>query len=458
MNGIYFDSPQTLAEAIGNVRCFADLGAELIAQQLFADAIGRLVRTDAQALIAELQGRIADLERLRGDGTTSDKYRADLSAKDGECKALHALCDERFEEIAELRAENERLKEGQEKLIFVRDDYKKQAHDYRARWASAIASGNAPAGAIEAIRAEFPLFDDAGLDQETHHCEWSVQNDRKRLHKLLAALKAQPSGVVPAALIEALKYYANGDHLLLADPDAWDTCSGEPINFLHDDAGTASVEDGSIAKAALDSLNSSPVSSGDPEKCSYQGDPRSPAELSLAGCNCVRFGEGNPHWPCKLHTPVSACGVDERAAFEAWYLGHFYMGDKQCGLEWLSTEPCGGYRHQHPAEQWIVWQARAALSPAGPRMGAGDIIRQIPTGYFNSDRRGQHAHREFVAREIERALSPAEQPGRVVAWRITGAGGLTVTPEYPKWAESDELLKIEALVLASAQQQNGVES
>lgn len=56
------------------------------------------------------------------------------------------------------------------------------------------------------------------------------------------------------------------------------------------------------------------------------------------------------------------------------------------------------------------------------------------------------------------ALSPAEQPGRVVAWRITGAGGLTVTPEYPKWAESDERLKIEALVLASAQQQKGVES
>lgn len=49
----------------------------------------------------------------------------------------------------------------------------------------------------------------------------------------------------------ALKFYADGDHLLLADADAWDTCSGEPCNFLHDDAGTASVEDGSIAKAAL---------------------------------------------------------------------------------------------------------------------------------------------------------------------------------------------------------------
>lgn len=53
------------------------------------------------------------------------------------------------------------------------------------------------------------------------------------------------------ALEAALKFYADGDHLLLADADAWDTCSGEPINFLHDEAGTASVEDGSIAKAAL---------------------------------------------------------------------------------------------------------------------------------------------------------------------------------------------------------------
>lgn len=70
----------------------------------------------------------------------------------------------------------------------------------------------------------------------------------------------QPRAVVPTALIEALKFYANGDHFLLADPDSWDTCSGEPLNFQHDDAGTASVEDGSIAKAALARLNSSPVS------------------------------------------------------------------------------------------------------------------------------------------------------------------------------------------------------
>lgn len=62
-------------------------------------------------------------------------------------------------------------------------------------------------------------------------------------------------------LERGLKFYADGDHLLLADPDAWDTCSGEPINFLHDEAGTASVEDGSIAKQFL-THQSAPATKG----------------------------------------------------------------------------------------------------------------------------------------------------------------------------------------------------
>ncbi|MDG9928516.1 MULTISPECIES: hypothetical protein [unclassified Pseudomonas] len=86
----------------------------------------------------------------------------------------------------------------------------------------------------------------------------------RRLRALLASRAAaklppppQPSPPSPhhsggvTELVEALEFYAQGNHLLLADPDAWDTCSGEPLNFLHDEAGTASVEDGSIAKAAL---------------------------------------------------------------------------------------------------------------------------------------------------------------------------------------------------------------
>lgn len=56
---------------------------------------------------------------------------------------------------------------------------------------------------------------------------------------------------VNARLIEALKFYADKNHLMIAAPDAWDTVSGEPENLLCDDAGTATVEDGSIARAAL---------------------------------------------------------------------------------------------------------------------------------------------------------------------------------------------------------------
>ena len=73
-----------------------------------------------------------------------------------------------------------------------------------------------------------------------------VTAERDALQALLTAADERAD-----VLEQALKFYADGDHLLLADPDAWDTCSGEPVNFLHDDAGTASVEDGSIAKAAL---------------------------------------------------------------------------------------------------------------------------------------------------------------------------------------------------------------
>jgi hypothetical protein len=50
---------------------------------------------------------------------------------------------------------------------------------------------------------------------------------------------------------DALQFYAEQRHFAIADEDAWDTVSGEPQNFWCDEAGTATVEDGSVAKAAL---------------------------------------------------------------------------------------------------------------------------------------------------------------------------------------------------------------
>lgn len=54
-----------------------------------------------------------------------------------------------------------------------------------------------------------------------------------------------------ADMLRALRFYARGHHFGLSNPDAWDTVSGEPQNYYCDEAGTATVEDGSIAAAAL---------------------------------------------------------------------------------------------------------------------------------------------------------------------------------------------------------------
>ncbi|PNG11915.1 hypothetical protein [Stutzerimonas stutzeri] len=43
---------------------------------------------------------------------------------------------------------------------------------------------------VEALENEFPIFDDEGLDEIKHHCEWALLQDRKRLHQLLATYRA----------------------------------------------------------------------------------------------------------------------------------------------------------------------------------------------------------------------------------------------------------------------------
>lgn len=52
-------------------------------------------------------------------------------------------------------------------------------------------------------------------------------------------------------LREALTFYAEKGHFILSDDCAWDTVSGEPPNYWCDEAGTATVEDGSIARLVL---------------------------------------------------------------------------------------------------------------------------------------------------------------------------------------------------------------
>ena len=81
----------------------------------------------------------------------------------------------------------------------------------------------------------------------------SVIELQEQIEGLINTLHDQQSRL--DAMKAALKFYAEGEHFVLSNEDAWDTVSGEPLNFLHHDDGFGEsegfVEDGSIARAAL---------------------------------------------------------------------------------------------------------------------------------------------------------------------------------------------------------------
>ncbi|MCL6470123.1 MAG: hypothetical protein I4O48_17660 [Ralstonia sp.] len=75
---------------------------------------------------------------------------------------------------------------------------------------------------------------------------------RRDAESLRAQADAGPvAKTLPLEVLDVLRFYAHGHHFGLSDDTAWDTVSGEPQNFWCDEAGTATVEDGSIAKALL---------------------------------------------------------------------------------------------------------------------------------------------------------------------------------------------------------------
>lgn len=70
-------------------------------------------------------------------------------------------------------------------------------------------------------------------------------------YELSLLVKVADLEQVNAKLKEGLQYYADGNHFIKINEDAWDTVSGEPHNFYEDESNTAVIEDGSIAKSVL---------------------------------------------------------------------------------------------------------------------------------------------------------------------------------------------------------------
>lgn len=151
------------------------------------------------------------------------------------------------------------------------------------------------------------------LVQRTDKADWpkwlavSDATDVVR-EQIAAVLAAQPAPVpvpVPPGWREALQFYADGNHFAIAADDAWDTVSGEPTNFWCDEAGTATVEDGTVAKMAL---------AGTPLPDEGDGTPGQPGPVPLTPLTdeqiAMWFRRGVGRWM----TPGTAFAAGVRSA------------------------------------------------------------------------------------------------------------------------------------------------
>jgi hypothetical protein len=118
----------------------------------------------------------------------------------------------------------------------------------------------APATAPEPVAWLAHYVGRSGMEQEYVSTDKNLADENDASGKALP-LYLHPPATAPDELEqlrkdsermrEALMFYAEGDHFTF-DRDAWDTVSDEPQNYWCDEAGTATVEDGTIAKLALD--------------------------------------------------------------------------------------------------------------------------------------------------------------------------------------------------------------
>lgn len=64
--------------------------------------------------------------------------------------------------------------------------------DYkRCEYYSAPQTAPEVAKLVEDLSRAFPLLDEDGLDPYIHHCEWAIQQERKRLHEILYKFSKQ---------------------------------------------------------------------------------------------------------------------------------------------------------------------------------------------------------------------------------------------------------------------------
>lgn len=94
---------------------------------------------------------------------------------------------------------------------------------------------------LDGLRYKAELYDEVWAD--------ATGRGYANVTMALCALTAAEQRI--AKMEAALKYYADKDHFSTDDGLNWDNCSGEPSNILWHEEQPWFIEDGSIARAAL---------------------------------------------------------------------------------------------------------------------------------------------------------------------------------------------------------------
>ena len=158
------------------------------AMALAMGSVGPDTRGRWEAVMAEIDLRLSvgDLDEDDLEGRVAAATEAAVIA----VAEKRAAMDELSRVIAELDRAHQRIRNNAANLQFVQEAFNANHPALAGEWVADLSHGAKllwawVASDKEDLIRQFPLFDENGLDSEAHCCEWSLNEDRKRLHHLL---------------------------------------------------------------------------------------------------------------------------------------------------------------------------------------------------------------------------------------------------------------------------------
>ena len=162
------------------------------AMALAMGSVGPDTRVSWAAVMAEIDLRLSvgDLDEDDLEGRVQSAVKAATETAATAVAEKRAAMDELSRVIAERDSAHQRIRNNAANLQFVEEAFNANHPALAGEWGADLSHG-----ALllwdwyrqigKGLLQDFPLFDEDGLDQVEHCCEWCLNQDRKRLHSWL---------------------------------------------------------------------------------------------------------------------------------------------------------------------------------------------------------------------------------------------------------------------------------